>query len=99
MIVRFRIMGGKMITLSPKHEDLIEQAMRTGAYEGPDDVIGRALEMLRSEEEWLQEHKTLIHDKIERAFEQFEKGEFFTAEKSRADMEKRKAAWLADRKP
>ena len=47
------------------------------------------------DEDWLHYHKALVHDKIERAFEQFEKGEFFTAEESRADMEKRKAAWLA----
>lgn len=88
-----------MITLRPEHEQLIAKAMQTGAYESPDDVIGSALEMLRSEDEWLQENKSLIHDKIERSFAQFENGEFFTAEESRADMEKRKAAWQADRKP
>ena len=87
-----------MITLRPEHEQLIAKAMQTGAYESPDDVIGSALGMLRSEDEWLQENKSLIHDKIERSFAQFENGEFFTAEESRADMEKRKAAWLADRK-
>jgi len=38
-----------------------------------------------------------IPQKIERAFEQFERGEFFSAEESRADMEKRKADWLAKR--
>ena len=53
--------------------------------------------MTLSDEDWLQYHKALVHDKIELAFVQFEKGEFFTAEESRADMEKRKAAWLADR--
>ncbi len=87
-----------MITLRPEHEQLIAKAMQTGAYESPDDVIGSALEMLRSEDEWLQENKSLIHDKIERSFAQFENGEFFTAEESRADMERRKAAWQADRK-
>lgn len=51
--------------------------------------------MTLRDEEWLQLRKALIHDKIERAFVQFEKGEFFTAEESRADMEKREAAWLA----
>ena len=61
-------------------------------------VIGRALEMLHFEDERLQDHKQLIHEKIERAFGQFERGEFFSAEESRADMEKRKAAWLAEQK-
>lgn len=86
------------ITLRPEHEQLIAQAMKTGAYQNPDEVIGRALEMLHFEDERLQDHKELIHEKIERAFGQFERGEFFSAEESRADMEKRKAAWLAEQK-
>jgi len=86
------------ITLRPEHEQLIAQAMKTGAYQNPDEVIGRALEMLHFEDERLQDHKQPIHEKIERAFGQFERGEFFSAEESRADMEKRKAAWLAEQK-
>ncbi|MGA3041226.1 MAG: hypothetical protein ABSF54_10620 [Bryobacteraceae bacterium] len=34
---------------------------------------------------------------IERAFGQFDRGEFFSAEESQADMETRKAAWLRER--
>jgi hypothetical protein len=52
--------------------------------------------MLHFEDERLQDHKQSIHEKIERAFE-LERGEFFSAEESRADIEKRKAAWLAER--
>ena len=54
--------------------------------------------MLHSEDEWLHGHKQEIGEKIERAFEQFERGEFLSAEESRAEMEKRKAAWLGKRK-
>jgi Arc/MetJ-type ribon-helix-helix transcriptional regulator len=43
------------ITLRPEHEKLVAQAMQTGAYENPDEVIRRALEMLRSEDEWIRE--------------------------------------------
>jgi antitoxin ParD1/3/4 len=86
------------ITLRPEHEKLIAQAMQSGAYQNPDEVIGRALEMLHSEEEWLQDNRSEIGDKIERAFEQFERGEFFSAEESQADMEKRKATWLRERR-
>jgi Arc/MetJ-type ribon-helix-helix transcriptional regulator len=84
------------ITLRPEHEKLIAQAMQTGAYQNPDEVIERALETLNSEDEWLHDHKSEIAEKIERAFEQFEHGEFFSAEESQADMEKRKAAWLRE---
>ena len=38
-----------------------------------------------------------IATKIDRAFEHFKRGEFFSAEDSRADLERRKAAWLANR--
>lgn len=70
--------------------------MQTGAYQSPDEVIARALEMLNSEDEWRHDHQPEIAKKIERAFGQFERGEFFTAEQSQADMEARKAAWLSE---
>ena len=80
------------ITLRPENEELIAKAMQTGAYQSPDEVVERALRMLHSEEEWLADHKVEITEKIERAFAQFDRGEFFSAEESQADMEKRKAA-------
>ena len=84
------------ITLRPEQERLVTEAMQTGAYQDPHEVIERALEMLRSEDGWLNDNKEGIADKIERAFGQFERGEFLSAEASQADMEKRKAAWLRE---
>ncbi len=86
------------ITLRPEHERVIAEVIESGAYENPDQVIERALEVLRSEDEWLHDHKAEVSEKIERAFGQFERGEFFSAEESVAEMEKRKAAWLRDQK-
>jgi putative addiction module CopG family antidote len=86
------------ITLRPEHEKAIAEAIQSGAYETPDQVIERALEVLRSEDQWLEDHKEEVAEKIERAFAQFERGEFFSAEESRANMEKRKAEWLRDHK-
>jgi len=40
--------------------------------------------------------KPEIAEKIERAFEQFERGDFLTSEESRANMQERKAAWLRE---
>ena len=77
---------------------MIAQAIQSGAYQNPDDVIGRALEVLRDEEEWLHEQKSEVAESVERAFGQFERGEFFSAEESRADMDKRKAVWLKEHK-
>jgi putative addiction module CopG family antidote len=86
------------ITLRPEHEKVVTQAIQSGAYQSPEEVIERALEVLRSEDTWLLDHKDEIAEKIDRAFGQFERGEFLSAEESRADMEKRKAAWLAEQK-
>ncbi len=81
------------ITLRPEHEKVITEAMKTGAYRDADEVISRALEILQTNEAWLREHKQQISDKIEVAFAQSERGEYFTAEQSRADMENRKSKW------
>ncbi len=86
------------IELKPEHAQVVNEAVRSGAYQHPDDVIARALEVLRDEEGWLHERKGEIAEKIERAFGQFERGEFFSSEESRADMEKRKAVWLNKQK-
>jgi putative addiction module CopG family antidote len=86
------------ITLRPEHEQLVAEAIQTGAYANSDEVIERALELLHSEEEWLHGQRDEIHEKIERSFAQFERGEFFTPEESRTDMERRKTAWLAEQK-
>ncbi len=85
------------ISLRPEHEELIAEAMKTGAYENPDDVITRALKLLHSEDEWLHDQRSGIEEKIERAWAQSERGEFLTAQEARADMEQRKAAWLSSR--
>lgn len=73
------------------------QAMQKGGYQNADDVIARALEVLRAEDGWLHEQRDAVSAKIERAFEQFDCGEFFTGQQSRLDLEKRKVAWLRDR--
>jgi Arc/MetJ-type ribon-helix-helix transcriptional regulator len=86
------------ITLRPEHEKVVTQAIQSGAYQSPEEVIERALEVLRSEDTWLLDHKDETAEKIDHAFGQFERGEFLSAAESRADMEKRKAAWLAEQK-
>ena len=86
------------ITLRPEHEKAIEQAIQSGAYQNPDEVIARALEVLRAEDEWLYGHKEEIAEKIERAFGHFERGEFLSSTESQADMERRKAEWRCEQK-
>ncbi len=84
------------ITLSAEQERLVDQAMQAGGYRNSDDVIARALEVLRADDGFLHEQRAAIDAKIERALEQFERGEFLSAKDSRADMAERKAVWLRD---
>ena len=88
---------GMTIIIRPEHEVLIAQSMKSWAYQNADAVIDRALEVLRSEDDWLDANKEAAGEKIERAFGQFERGEFFSAQESKADMERRKADWLRER--
>lgn len=74
------------ITLKPEHEKAIAEAIQSGAFQNPDEVIARALEILRGEEEWLHGQTAEMAEKIERAFSQFEHGESLSAEESRSDM-------------
>ena len=62
------------ITLRPEHEKAITQAIQSGAYHSPDEVIERALEMLRSEDQWLLQNKDAINRKIQRAIAQIDRG-------------------------
>jgi antitoxin ParD1/3/4 len=82
------------VTIRPDDEQLIAEVIRTGAYQNADEVIARALEVLRADEEWLDESRSAIREKIDLAFEQFDRGHFFSAEASKANMEARKATWL-----
>jgi len=83
------------ISLRTDHVEVIAKAIESGAYENVDQVIERALEVLRSEDDWLYNIKEQINRTIDRAFRQFERRGFYTAEESRAEMQERKAALLA----
>jgi Arc/MetJ-type ribon-helix-helix transcriptional regulator len=79
------------ITLRPEHERLITDALRSGAYQTADQVIERAFEMLRSQEEWLQENRQAIDARIRRGLEQLDRGEGIPEDRLDAYLEKIKA--------
>ena len=80
------------ITLDPEHEELIAEALRSGAYQSPDEVVRRALELLHDRDAWLAENRA----KIEEGYAAAQRGELLDAEQVRARMEQKKRAWLAD---
>jgi antitoxin ParD1/3/4 len=84
------------ITLRPEHELMISEALRSGAYESADEVIGRALEMLNFQDEWLHKHREAIQAKISRGLAQLDRGEGISGELSRSRLEEKKRAWLEE---
>jgi Arc/MetJ-type ribon-helix-helix transcriptional regulator len=63
------------IELSHAQEDRIQEAMRSGAYQGPDDVIDQALEMLRERDAWLLANREAIDAKIQRGIAELDRGD------------------------
>ena len=82
------------ITLRPEHERRVSEALRSGAYESPEEVIKRALELLRDRDSWLAENRA----KIEEGYAAAQRGELIDDDQVRAQLDKRKHAWLAEQR-
>ena len=78
------------ITLRPEHERLISEALRSGAYQSPEEVIKRALELLRDRDAWLAENRA----KIEEGYAAAQRGDLIDSEQVHAQMDERKRASL-----
>jgi Arc/MetJ-type ribon-helix-helix transcriptional regulator len=87
------------IQLKPELEQLIQKDIEGGGYQSVEQFVERAVEMLHEEEALLAGDRQLVHEKIERAFAQFERGEGLSPEESRARLREQKAAWLNQPRP
>jgi antitoxin ParD1/3/4 len=84
------------IHLKPETEALIQEDLQRGQYSSADELVEEAVRLLHEEQElWARE----VHEKIERAYGQFERGEYYTLEETRARLEEHKAAWRAKNNP
>jgi Arc/MetJ-type ribon-helix-helix transcriptional regulator len=63
------------VQLSPHQENRVAEALRSGIYHSPDDVIDRALEVLHEQDEWLTANRQSIDAKIHRGIEELECGQ------------------------
>jgi Arc/MetJ-type ribon-helix-helix transcriptional regulator len=79
------------IHLKPEQEDRIAEAVRSGAYQSPDDVIERALEVLHERDEWLMANRHAVNAKIRRGMEELERGEGIRDEQLDAHLKALKA--------
>ena len=79
------------ITLRPEQERLIAEAVRSGAFHSPDEVIEQALDMFHSREEWLEANRRAIDASIQRGIDELDRGEGIAEDQVGATLEKLKA--------
>jgi hypothetical protein len=80
----------------PELEALIQKRLQSGAFDSVEEVIFRALEAQDEREDWLQDNKDAINERIELAMAQLDHDEGIPGDELRARLEKRKAAFLAE---
>lgn len=61
----------------------VAEALRSGAYQGPDEVIDRALDILRERDEWLAANRQEIGAKIDRGLQELDRGEGIPEDETR----------------
>jgi antitoxin ParD1/3/4 len=76
------------ITLQPEHERLIAEALRSGAYQNPEEVIQQALELLHDRDTWLAENRA----KIDKGYAAAQRGELIDPDQVRARIAEKKRA-------
>ena len=79
------------IELKPEQQNRIAEALRSGAYQGPDDVIDQALEVLHERDEWLLANRETIDAKIRRGMAELDRGEGIPEDELDAHLERLKA--------
>jgi Arc/MetJ-type ribon-helix-helix transcriptional regulator len=84
------------IHLKPELEALIQKDVERGPYQSVDDFVERAVQMLHEEEALLANDRHVIHEKIERAFGQFERGEGLTPKNPASAFRRRKRLGLSE---
>jgi Arc/MetJ-type ribon-helix-helix transcriptional regulator len=66
------------IDLNPEQQRVIDLAIRSGDYRSPDEVLNRAIEIIREQletEDWMSGQAESIAEHIETGFSQAERGQ------------------------
>lgn len=80
------------LTLDPSLEKRIQVQMTNGDYDGPSDVVARALDLLDAEREDLSGHRATLLARLEHSLQQARGGEMFSEEELKARMAERRRA-------
>lgn len=88
------------IELKPDHQRVIDQAVRSGAYRNPDEVLDQALEIIREQldlEDWMMEQRDQIAAHIATGFAQAERGELMDGDAAIEALQRRRLDRLKSR--
>ena len=90
---RRRLLYGKgvSIILNPELERIVNEEVKAGHYQTVDEVLARALQILRAQDAWVEENRAGISEKISRGLAQLDRGEGVTGEEARRRLEAMKA--------
>ena len=79
------------IQLNPDQEHRVSEALQSGLYQSPTEVIDRALDVLREQEEWLALHREAIDAKINRGIKELDRGEGIPEDELKEHLRKLKS--------
>ena len=83
------------IELSPELEAVIRRKVETGEFESPDACIAGAIQLLEEQDRFAEERPEAIRLKIEKGWQQSERGEVLTSEEVWSNLEATRAHWIA----
>lgn len=64
-----------IITLRPEQEELVREIIESGAFQNVEEAVGSALEMLRSQNEWLLANRDAIDARLRQGIAELDRGE------------------------
>lgn len=63
------------VSLDPKLQQYVDDKVRAGEYESPDEVLNAAVSLMKDQEEWTPEDVAHLRQDIAHAIEQLDRGE------------------------
>ena len=79
------------LQLSPEQETRVAEALRSGVYQSPDEVIDRALQVLHEQDQWLAANRQSINARIQKGIAELERGEGILEDELDIHLERLKA--------
>ena len=85
------------IELKPEHQRMIDQAIESGAYYDPVEMLDQAIEIIRGQlhrEDWLVEQREVVAPRIAEGFAEADRGELMDSDTALEMLRQRRAERL-----